>query len=193
MSSYLENDKKNVNYKIIRLVVVDVDGTMTDGGIYYDENGNELKKFNTRDAAGYFVAKVAGIKIMVLTGRECYATTRRMQEMKIDYIYQNIVDKYQFLECFLKTEGYSKDEVAYFGDDLNDYYPMSLASVVGCPKDAYDEIKKIATYVSKKEGGKGAVRDFIEHILKMRDEWEISFSKAYGVPMDYISKNGREL
>ena len=166
--------------KSIRLIVCDVDGTMTDGGIYYDETGNELKKFCTRDAAGYFTAHYCGIKLMVLTGRECAATTRRMQEMKFDYICQDIKDKKDFLEHFMKEEHLSKENVAYIGDDLNDLAPMRLSGYVGCPADALDEIKEVADYISTKDGGKGAVRDFISHILKDRGEWEEAFKNVYG-------------
>ncbi len=90
------------NLKKIKYLVIDVDGTMTDAGIYYDEHGNELKKFCTKDAAGFFAARESGIKIMVLTGRECQATTRRMKEMKVDYIVQNIRDKVTYLQNFMK-------------------------------------------------------------------------------------------
>lgn len=89
----------------IKYLVIDVDGTMTDAGIYYDEHGNELKKFCTKDAAGYFAAKRAGITLMVLTGRECQATLRRMQEMKFDYIVQNIKDKATYLTDFMAANG----------------------------------------------------------------------------------------
>lgn len=170
--------------KKIRLIVADVDGTMTDGGIYYDETGNELKKFCTRDAAGFFTARATGIKTMVLTGRECQATTRRMTEMNIDFLCQNIVEKYPFLFGFLQENDYQKEEVAYIGDDLNDLRPMSLAGYIGCPLDAYDEIKEISDYISTKNGGAGAVRDFIQHILTIRGEWEIAYHKAFNIPMN---------
>lgn len=132
-------DKKS-KYADIRFLIIDVDGTMTDSGIYYDENGNELKKFCTKDAAGFFVAKVSGIKIMVLTGRECKATKRRMQELKVDYIEQGVVDKVNFIKNFMKENNLKKENLAYIGDDLNDYMSMKLAAFVGCPKDAVDEI-----------------------------------------------------
>lgn len=80
----------------LKLIVIDVDGTMTDAGVYYDERGNELKKFCTKDAAGFFAAHSVGIKIMVLTGRECAATTRRMTEMKVEYLYQNVKTRQSF-------------------------------------------------------------------------------------------------
>ncbi len=95
---------KTKDFSGIKYLVIDVDGTMTDAGIYYDENGNELKKFCTKDAAGFFTAHAAGIKIMVLTGRECAATTRRMTEMKVDYLVQGIKDKETYLKDFLLKE-----------------------------------------------------------------------------------------
>lgn len=169
----------------IRLIVSDVDGTMTDGGIYYDENGNELKKFCTRDAAGFFTAHSAGIKVMVLTGRECAATFRRMSEMKADYICQDVGDKYSFLQKFILENQYGAEETAYIGDDLNDLYPMGLCGYKGCPADACAEIKEAADYISPRNGGQGAVRDFIQHILQERGQWETAYHSAYHIPVQY--------
>ncbi|MDO4317089.1 MAG: HAD-IIIA family hydrolase [Lachnospiraceae bacterium] len=165
----------------LKLLVIDVDGTMTDAGIYYDENGNELKKFCTKDAAGFFAAHKVGIQIMVLTGRECAATTRRMKEMKVEYLYQNVKDKVVFLKQFLAEHGLSKEEVGYIGDDLNDLPPMSLAGYVGCPADSCPEILEIADYISQAKGGQGAVRDVIEHMLRETGEWTKAVSEVYGI------------
>ena len=167
----------------IRLIISDVDGTMTDGGVYYDENGNELKKFCTRDAAGFFTAHAVGIKIMALTGRECAATSRRMSEMKIDYLCQNVKDKHLFLKKFIHENQYEADEIAYIGDDLNDLYPMSLCGYKGCPADAYSEIKEESDYVSSQNGGQGAVSDFIQHILQKRGQWETAYHSVYNIPI----------
>ena len=154
---------------------------MTDAGIYYDEHGNELKKFCTKDAAGFFAAKKTGIRIMVLTGRECAATTRRMTEMKVDYLVQNCKDKITYLEQFMKDNGISQDEMGYLGDDLNDLPPMSLCEFVGCPEDACLEVKERADYISNIKGGYGAVRDIIEHLLRERGEWEKATAEIYGI------------
>ena len=156
----------------LRYLVIDVDGTMTDGGIYYDEHGNELKKFCTRDAAGFFAAHLLGIKIMILTGRECAAVKRRMAELKVDHIIENIRDKRAYLEKFMTDNSISKEEIGYIGDDLNDLSAMSLVGFVGCPADSCMEVIKIADYVSKRNGGQGAVRDIIEHILRESGKWE---------------------
>lgn len=165
----------------IKLWVIDVDGTMTDAGIYYDENGNETKKFCTKDAAGFFAAHAVGMKIMVLTGRECAAVTRRMTEMNVDYLCQNVKNKQDFLSEFLKSNKFHREEIAYIGDDLNDLMPMRLAGFVGCPRDACNEVKEIADYISPIKGGNGAVRDIIEHILKMNDKWDEAIAEVYNI------------
>lgn len=165
----------------IKLLVIDVDGTMTDAGVYYDEHGNELKKFSTKDAAGFFAAREAGMEIMVLTGRECVATTRRMNEMKVEYLYQNIKNKYIWLKKFIDENDISKDQIAYIGDDLNDLAAMKLVGFIGCPADSCIEVKEVADYVSCVNGGNGAVRDIIEYILKRSGEWKDAINKVYNI------------
>lgn len=164
-----------------KLFVFDVDGTMTDGGIYYDERGNEQKKFCTRDAAGFFAARTAGIKIMVLTGRECAATSKRMQELKVDYLYQNVKNKVSFLRAFMEEHNIVKDEVGYIGDDLNDIPAMDLCGFVGCPNDSCTEVIEKADYVSKVNGGYGAVRDVVEHLLRAEGVWATLVNEVYGI------------
>ena len=168
------------DFSKIKLMVLDVDGTMTDGGIYYDATGNELKKFNTRDAAGIFAACRAGIKTMVLTGRRSYAVEKRMKELKVDYLYQGVSDKKSFLREFMAEHQLTAESVGYIGDDLNDLEPMKLAGFVGCPGDACDEIRCMADYVAGANGGYGAVRECITFLLKCRGEWEQAIAAAYG-------------
>lgn len=168
------------NLKEVQYLVIDVDGTMTDAGIYYDEHGNELKKFCTKDAVGFFTAKNCGIKTMILTGRESEPVRRRMQEMKADYIFQNVKDKKTFLENFMHENRIWKEQIGYLGDDLNDYQGMLLCGFVGCPEDACEEIKSLADYISPVRGGQGAVRDIIAFLLKQRGEWERAITQIYG-------------
>lgn len=165
----------------IKYLVIDVDGTMTDAGIYYDENGNELKKFCTKDAAGFFAARRVGIQTMVLTGRECAATTRRMGEMKVDYLVQNCKDKVAYLRQFMEEHQIRGEEIGYLGDDLNDLPPMNICGFAGCPADACLEVRERADYVSSIKGGYGAVRDIIEHMLRDRGEWEQAVAEIYGI------------
>ena len=129
---------------MLKYLIIDVDGTFTDGGIYYDENGNEIKKFCTKDGTGIVCARTAGIKMIVLTGRECTATSRRMKEMKVDYLYQNVKNKSEFLQKFMYDNGIDKEELGYIGDDVNDLASMELCGYVGCPADAAEDVKRIA-------------------------------------------------
>lgn len=163
----------------LKYLVIDVDGTMTDGGVYYDETGNEFKKFNTKDAAGFYAAKQTGIKTVILTGRECAATARRMKELKADYVFQNVKNKAEFLADFMREYDIEKAELGYIGDDLNDMPPMKLAGFIACPVDACPEVKEIASYVSAKSGGSGAVRDCIEHYLRKKGMWEGAVAKVF--------------
>lgn len=170
---------KMTNYSKIKYFVIDVDGTMTDAGIYYDESGNELKKFCTKDAAGFFAAHHVGIQIIVLTGRECAAVTRRMQDLSVEYICQDIKDKKKFLEKFMQEHDIWRDELGYIGDDLNDLPAMSLAGFVGCPSDSCEEIIEIADYISCKRGGNGAVRDIICYVMTQTGQWKEAIKNVY--------------
>ena len=170
-----------MKFSELKYLFLDVDGTLTDGGIYYDENGNEIKKFNTKDAAGIFAAKSLGIKIIVITGRECKATQRRLEELNIDCIYQNVKNKEDFIKQFIKKNNILKNELGYIGDDLNDYSSMKLVGFVGCPKDACKEIKNISKCISNLNGGQGAVRDIIEQMLEKENKWKDVINNIYNV------------
>lgn len=118
---------------------------------------------------------------MVLTGRECAATTRRMTEMKVDYLVQNCKDKITYLAQFMKEHQVTGEEMGYLGDDLNDLPSMKLCGFAGCPEDACAEVRERADYVSHVKGGYGAVRDIIEHLLRERGEWEKTTAEIYGI------------
>ena len=165
---------------MLKYIVLDVDGTLTDGGIYYDDNNNELKKFCTKDGTGIIMARTAGLKILVITGRECKATTRRLTELGVTDIYQNVKGKVAFLKQWIADNNVDKSEIAYIGDDINDLGAMKLCGYIGCPADSAVEIKELATYVSPILGGHGAVRDVIEHYLREQGTWSELLNKAYG-------------
>ena len=155
---------------MIRLLVLDVDGTMTDGGVYYDATGNELKKFAIKDGAGLVLARTAGIRVMICTGRECEAVRRRAADLKITDIYQN-------------ENGYARDDVAYCGDDLNDLAAMALCGFVACPADAAPEVRARADYICPQRGGEGAVRGAVEKILRGDGRWNDAVKKAFQVEL----------
>lgn len=175
----MQNKMKRISKKI-RYIIIDVDGTLTDSGIYYDENGNEMKKFSTRDAAGFQAAGKTGIQTVILTGRICQAVERRMKELKADHVIQNVSNKAAYLKKFMNDNHIKRDEIMFIGDDLNDLQAMNLAGYVGCPKDSCEEVKKRADYVSPVRGGYGAVRDVIEHMLRETEEWTKAVSEIYG-------------
>jgi len=153
--------------KKIKYLVMDVDGTLTDGKIYMGINGELCKAFNIKDGCGIHDLLIpAGIIPIIMTGRKSEIVLNRCKEIGITRIYQGIVNKVNKLQ---KVTG-DLAEVAYIGDDINDLLCMELVKsakgIVGCPKDAVKEVKKVADYVSGNNGGEGAVRDFIEWLLQ---------------------------
>lgn len=166
---------------MIRLLVLDVDGTMTDGGVYYDATGNELKKFAIKDGAGLVLAHAAGIEVMILTGRECEAVRRRAADLHVEHLYQNVSDKAAFLRAFLAQHSLRREETAYCGDDLNDLAAMALCGFVACPADAAPEVAARADCRLPQKGGEGAVRGAVEAILRRDGRWAAAVEAAFGV------------
>jgi len=158
----------NEQLKKIKLVILDVDGTLTDGGIYYDNDGHEFKKFNAKDGLGIVQTQQTGIDFMILTGRSSAIVEKRANDLKVKYLFQGIKDKAEFLEKFLTEQKIPNDTVAYVGDDLNDYDAMKLVRITACPADASPEIKEISTIILTRNGGSGAVREFTDKILLAR-------------------------
>ena len=165
---------------MIKLLILDVDGTLTDGGIYYDATGNELKKFSVKDGAGLVALRRAGVQVMICTGRECEAVRRRAADLHLDYVYQNVGNKAAFLCDFFREHGLSREEVAYCGDDWNDLAAMALCGFVACPDDAADAVKARADYVCPQKGGEGAVRGAAEEILRREGRLESAVQAAFG-------------
>ena len=150
---------------MIKVLIMDVDGTLTDGNIYISSNGVETKGFSTKDGMGIRLAQKANIIPVIITGRESYCVTKRAEELDIFEVHQNIKNKVPKLYEVIKKLNVTLDEVAYIGDDLNDYDCMVLCKEVGVPNDGETAVKKIATYICPRDGGKGAVRDFIEYLI----------------------------
>lgn len=148
----------------LKYIVIDVDGTLTDGGIYLDINGSEMKRFCVKDGLGIVNSMNKGIEFIIITGRESKCVQIRATELKIENVFQGVKDKYTFLKEYIKINNIKKEELGYIGDDVNDLKATSLASFVACPLDACDEIKNIADYISKKNAGYGAVRDILDKI-----------------------------
>lgn len=163
----------------IKLIVLDVDGTMTDGGVYIDNNGVESKKFSIKDGAGIKLAEAVGIDFMILTGRKSRCVEQRAQELNIKYIEQNVIMKGLYLKGFMESEGFDKEEVAYIGDDLNDMPAMACVGIKACPIDASEEVKSFCDIVLEIKGGDGVVRAFVDMLLKSTNRFEIAQRNLY--------------
>jgi 3-deoxy-D-manno-octulosonate 8-phosphate phosphatase (KDO 8-P phosphatase) len=168
-----------MNLEKIKLVVLDVDGTMTDGGIYLDNNQVETKKFNIKDGAGILLAQSVGIDFMILTGRSSKCVEKRAEELHIKYVVQGIHHKADYLKDFCNRNNLSAEAVAYIGDDLNDLPAMHYAGVSACPLDAADEVRAYCDVILPRKGGEGVVRAFIELLLKEKKLWEQAISNLF--------------
>ena len=152
----------------VKLFLTDVDGVLTDGGMYYSETGDELKKFNTRDGMGFHLLREAGIKSGIITTENTQIVERRAAKLKVDYVYQgkNTGGKLQTALEICRKEGITLAEAAYIGDDINCYDLLCEVGMAACPADAVDKIKTIPNIrILRKKGGEGVVREFIEIIL----------------------------
>lgn len=161
--------KRKETKKPIKLFLCDVDGTLTDGGMYYSENGDELKKFNTRDGMGFQLLRETGIKTGIITSEDTNIVENRAKKLKVDFLYQGKRDggKLAAAKEMCERMGITLDEVAYIGDDVNCTELLEAVGMKACPTDACEEVKSIAGIrVMTKKGGNGCVREFIEEILK---------------------------
>ena len=154
----------------IKTVIFDVDGTLTDGGIIYSDSGDEIKKFSALDGLLIRVLPQIGISTIILTGRESEVVRKRGEDLGISRIIQGALNKEKKLREM--ESQINLNETAYIGDDLNDYAAMLLCGFRACPVNAAEEIKKICEYVSLYNGGNGAARDILEHILKKQRQWD---------------------
>ena len=143
----------------IRLLVVDVDGTLTDGGMYYGEDGEFLKRFNTRDGAAIEYLQKKNIEIVVCTGENSPAVRQRMIKLNIENCFMGIKHKVKYIDDWLKTRHLTWQQVCYIGDELNDKEIMQLAAISICPSDAHPAIKKTATFELTTKGGEGVMRE----------------------------------
>lgn len=152
--------------KNIKIIVMDVDGTLTDGMIYVSAHGELMKAFNIKD--GYAIAHVReyGIEPVIITGRESEIVKQRCKELGITKLYQNVSNKLFCLKGICGNLGISLDQVAYIGDDINDLICMQQCGISACPSDAVNIVKTNVTIVLNAKGGKGAVREFIDEITK---------------------------
>ena len=148
-----------------KLILTDIDGVWTDGGMYYDQTGNEWKKFHTYDSAGVLFAHQNEIPVGIITGEDTEIVARRAAKLKVDYIFQGVRDKLEVAENLCKELNITLEDVAYIGDDLSDVELLKNVGISATPNSAPDYIKKYSQMVMTKNGGEGVFREFVEKIL----------------------------
>ena len=164
---------------MIELIVLDVDGTLTDGKITYLNNGEETKSFDVRDGLAIAVwTKSFGKKAAIITGRNSSIVEKRAKELNITYLYQGIKNKQEILEEILKKEGLSWSQVAAIGDDLNDYNMLKKVGLSFTPANGSHYLKDFVNVICQNRGGDGAVREMLEYIFK-EDGLEEEFLNAW--------------
>ena len=161
---------KNLTKRIrrIKMLLLDVDGVMTDGGIYYSADGAEMKRFHAQDGYGIVRAREHGLKIGIISGRSTPVVDARARELKADEVIQGSTDKLAAMEEIRQRHGLEPDEIAFIGDDLFDIPLLKAVGFSAAPKNARPEVKKAVDFITPSSGGHGAVRELVEFILRHR-------------------------
>jgi 3-deoxy-D-manno-octulosonate 8-phosphate phosphatase (KDO 8-P phosphatase) len=154
----------------IRLFATDVDGVLTDAGMYYSESGDEWKKFNTRDGMGIKLLQKAGLITAIVTQERTRLVARRAEKLAIPELHQGVMDKLSVIRDMAIRHGLSLRQVAYIGDDVNDIEALKAVGLSAAPSDSLPQVLKIVGYVCRQKGGEGAVRELAEMILRSRIE-----------------------
>lgn len=162
----IKGNQVNEGISQIKMFLTDCDGCLTDGGMYYSETGDEIKKFNTKDGMGFQLLREKGIITGIITGENRKINERRAEKLKVDELHQGITNKVDVINKLCQKYHINPGQVVYVGDDLNDLEALNFVGVGCCVKNAHEDLKRVATYISNKNGGDGAVREIIEMILK---------------------------
>ena len=156
----------------IQLLVLDVDGVLTDGGLYVDDNGKPSKKFNVKDGLGIKLAQRFGIQVAILTGKTSGVVEHRAKELGIEHVIQGSKNKGADIASLSEKTGIALGDTAMVGDDLPDLPAFAAVGFRVAVGDAVDEVKAAADFVTVKAGGRGAVREAVEHLLKAQGKWD---------------------
>jgi len=152
-------------YSLPKLILTDIDGVWTDGGMTYDTSGGESKRFNTSDSAGVLFAKLLNIPVGIVTGEETSIVKQRADKLGLNILHMGVKNKLSIAMNICDDLGISLSEVAYIGDDINDVRLLEVVGFSACPLNAPSYIQDIVDYVTSKKGGDGAFREFVEYIL----------------------------
>ncbi len=161
----------------IELLLLDVDGVLTDGSITYSDSGEQIKQFNARDGLGLRLLMDAGIKVGIITGRTSGALEHRCKNLGIQLLFDGITDKSEALDTICSQTGIHVKKIAFAGDDLIDLPVMKRVGISFSVSDAAPEVKAHADHVTKRQGGHGAVREICETILKSKGVWDTILSR----------------
>jgi 3-deoxy-D-manno-octulosonate 8-phosphate phosphatase (KDO 8-P phosphatase) len=164
--------------KKIKMIIMDVDGTLTDGKLTLLPDGEELKSYNVRDGLGILLARLAGLKTGIITGKTSKALEIRAEKLRILELHQGILDKMEVFKEILNKYTLVPEEVAFIGDDFGDLEVLKIVGLSGAVADAHPFVKKYCHFVSDYPGGGGAVREFIELILEAQDKWSVIQEKV---------------
>lgn len=160
-----------------KLIVSDIDGVWTDGSFYYTSEGDALRKFSTKDSFGVALAEIAEIPILILSGEENEMVKARMQKLGLKNFALGVKDKFSTISSFCESKHIKPSEVAFLGDDMNDYHLIGRLGLFACPSDAYYKIRQKADLVLSSKGGKGAFREFVERLLKGEGMLDMTYDK----------------
>jgi 3-deoxy-D-manno-octulosonate 8-phosphate phosphatase (KDO 8-P phosphatase) len=161
-----------VQAKQVKLLILDVDGVMTDGSLYFSDTGHEMKTFNSLDGHGLNMLKTTGVKIAILTGRQSKLVELRAQNLNIDYVYQGVHDKLLTFEELLRVSGFAAQECGYIGDDIIDLPPMRRVAFAATVPHSPAIVRENAHYVARAAGGRGAIREICELIMQAQGTYD---------------------
>lgn len=162
----------------VRVLLFDVDGVFTDGGIYLGHDGVELKRFDIKDGAGIVHARQRGLVTGILSARRSAATTHRAAQLGMSPVLQGVADKAGALATLVAAEGWSLDSIAYMGDDVLDVPVLRQVGLAACPSDAVEAVRTVVHWISDYPGGRGAVRSLVDLVLKAHDEGHAPSSRS---------------
>ena len=166
----------------VKLLVFDVDGVLTDGGLYYGPDGELQKRFDVKDGHGFVMARLVGLSTAVLTARTSRIVETRLKELGATHIVQGAKWKGPAFTRLCADAGLDASQVAYMGDDTNDLGPLQLAGLAACPQDAVADVRAVCHFISSKPSGRGAARELIELVLKLRGLWPAALAAVRGPP-----------
>ena len=165
--------------KSIKVLILDVDGVLTDGRVIYTDSGEEIKKFDVRDGHGLKLLMRSGIEVILLTGRESKVVLHRARDLGIEHVYQKALNKIEVYKTILADRSLEDKDVGFVGDDLIDLPVLRKVGFSAAVPDAVQEVKEIVDYITTKRGGEGAVREICELLLKAQNKWEALTAKYY--------------